>query len=208
MPKAPSLLRAGLTVILAYTVASVIWWLRLSWFYTSGTVAATNVFLPAGLWLEALGGTISISAVVEGVPYRQGVHALALQSGLLIVVALVAGTPWRSLTWRALAAGYVAACFFLVQVIGMAVYALMLRRSVDGGVLANDVEIGFAIFWALTPMGIGGWWAYRFWLPAFRATLLPARASVADTESADSAGPANAELTHEDEVPVSRTSDT
>jgi hypothetical protein len=50
----------------------------------------------------------------------------------------------------------------------MAVYALLLRRSMDGGVLANDVEIGFAIFWALTPMGIGGWWAYRFWLPAFR----------------------------------------
>ena len=35
----------------------------------------------------------------------------------------------------------------------MAVYALLLRRSMDGGVLANDVEIGFAIFWALTPMG-------------------------------------------------------
>ncbi|MDA0799255.1 MAG: hypothetical protein O2884_11375 [Chloroflexi bacterium] len=185
MPEAPSLLRTGFTVIWAFIVASVAW-LRVSSFYSDGTVAATNVFLPDGLWLEWLGGTITINAVVEGATYRQGVHALALHSGLLIVVALVAGTPWRSLTWRALAAGYVAACFFLIQVIGMAVYVLLLRRSVDGGVLANDVEIGFAIFWALTPMGIGGWWAYRFWLPAFRirtvAPLAPVDAERIEAE--------------------------
>ena len=166
MPEAPSLLRTGFVVIWSFIVASLAW-VRVSSFYNEGAAATVNVLLPDHLWLEVLGRSITINAVAEGSTYRQGVDSLVLHSGLLIVIALVAGTPWHSLTWRALASVYVAACFFLVQVIGMVIFALMLRRSIDGGVLENDVQIGFAIFWALTPLVIGGGWAYRFWLPAF-----------------------------------------
>jgi hypothetical protein len=167
-PASPSLMRTGLTVIWSFIVASVIW-IRVSSFYNEGTVAATNVFLPDGLWLEVFGGSISINAMTNGAIDQQFITSLTLQSGLLIVLALVMGTPWRSLLWRAVAAGYVAACFFLIQIIGMSVFALMLRRAFHGEAGYNDVQIGFAIFWALTPMAIGGAWAYRFWLPAFRA---------------------------------------
>jgi hypothetical protein len=167
MPEAPSLLRTGLTVIWSFIVASVIW-ARTSSFYNEGTAAAANVFLPRDVWLDVFGRSLQISVVTETAPAVLGVNPLALHSGLLVVVALVAGTPWRSVTWRLVAGAYMAACFFLVQVIGMAIYALMLRQSVDGGVLVDDVRIGFAIFWGLTPMVIGGAWAYRFWLPAFR----------------------------------------
>lgn len=190
MPETPpSLLRTGLTVIWSFIVASVVW-IRVSGFYNEGTVAASNVFLPGELWLEVFSSSITINTVINDVTQRASITSLTLHSGLLIVLALVLGTPWRSLLWRALAATYVAACFFLIQVVGMVVYALMIRRFFSGETSYNDVQIGFAIFWALTPMAIGGAWAYRFWLPAFRTRREPnpERAAAADAspEAADS----------------------
>jgi hypothetical protein len=170
MREAPSLLRTGLTVIWSFIVASVAW-MRVSSFYNEGAVAATNVFLPNDLWLEVFGSSIAIKTLNAGVVEQDFITSLTLHSGFLVVLALVAGTPWRSWLWRGMAGVYVAACFFLIQIIGMAIFAVMLRRAFHGEVGYNEVQIGFAIFWALTPLAIGGAWAYRFWLPAFRAPV-------------------------------------
>jgi hypothetical protein len=173
MPQAPSLGRTSFVVIWSFVVVSVIW-TRLRTFYHDSIVAATNVLLPADLWLETRGAsTLTVNHFADGETYRHGIDSLVLHSGLLIVLALVAGTPARSWLWRLIAAGYVSACFFLVQLGGMTVFAVMLRNSLSGSVLANDVQIGFAIFWALTPLAIGGAWAYRFWLPPFRIAPSP-----------------------------------
>ena len=173
MPQAPSLGRTSFVVIWSFIVVSVVW-TRLGTFYNDAMVAAANVQLPANLWLETRGGsTLTVNHVADGEFYRHGIDSLVLHSGLLIVLALVAGTPVRSWLWRLIAAGYVSACFFLIQLVGMVVFAVMLRNSLSDAVLANDVRIGFAIFWALTPLGIGGAWAYRFWLPPFRIAPSP-----------------------------------
>src|SRR5665811_18452 len=163
----PSLLRTGLIVLWTFVVASLVW-TRFSSFYIDGIATAGNVLLPGGVWLDALAQSIVVRSVVDGETYREPINSLVLHSGLLIVVALVVGTPCRSLRWRLLAAACTGACFFLVQVAGVTEYALMLDRSLSGATDANDVSVGFAIFWALTPMIAGGAWTYRYWLPAFR----------------------------------------
>ena len=167
MQERPSLLRTGLVVGWAFVIVSLAW-VWVSSLYNDAIVAGANALLPSGLSLRTLGGTIIIDMTVDGQEFRHGIDSLVLHSGLLIVLALVAGTPARSGQWRAYAGGYVAACFFLLQVIAMAIFALMLRRSINGLAVGSDVQIGFAIFWALTPLAIGAAWAYRFWLPAFR----------------------------------------
>jgi hypothetical protein len=96
-----------------------------------------------------------------------------LHSGLIIVLALLAGTPQRSWIWRGGAAGIVVVLFYVLQVTGMVVYAVMLRRVIAGENLLGDVQIGFAIFWGLMPLGVGGLVAYRFWLPVFRRSERP-----------------------------------
>lgn len=163
----PSLARTGLTVIWTFIVASVVW-TRVSGFYNDAIAFVANLLLPGDLWLDAFARTIRIEHVANGETYRQSVDSLVLHSGLLIVVALVAGTPWRTARWRATAAACMAAGFFLLQVAGVAVFALMLKRSLLGGVTTDEVNVGFAIFWALTPLLAGGVWGYRYWLPPFR----------------------------------------
>lgn len=168
MREQPSLLRAAVTVLGTFVAVSVLW-VRISPLYNDAIAAAANVLLlPDDLWLESFARSIVVRHMLDGEAYRESINALVLHSGLLVIVALVSGTPWRSLRWRALAACYVAACFFLVQIVGLAVYALLLRGSLQGGVASPDVNVGFAIFWALTPIAVGGAWGYRFWLPAIR----------------------------------------
>ena len=168
MPNESSLLRTGLTAWVAFIVLSVAW-LLLGGLYTDGIVWGANGLLPSDLWLSRLGGTLSVRHVAGGEDYAHTIDSLVLHSGLLIVVALVAGTPERSWGWRTGAGVFIAAGFFLLQVVGMAVFAFMLRRTLTGAVLPGDVQIGFAIFWALTPLIVGGGFAYAFWLPVFRA---------------------------------------
>jgi hypothetical protein len=166
MPQGPSLVRLGLVVGWSFIVLSVVW-LRFAPTYNEALVSSANVFLPGDLWLAGFGDVIRVTHLAGGQEYRQDIDALVLHSGLLIVLALIAGTPSRSWLWRLFAGAMITGLFFLIQVVAMAVFATMLKRSLGPEVLEGDVQIAFAIFWALTPLSVGVAWAYRFWLPAF-----------------------------------------
>ena len=58
-----------------------------------------------------------------------------------------------------------AAGLFALQTSAITLLAFALRSAAGGGLALGDVLAGFAIFWALSPLVIGGAWAYRFWLP-------------------------------------------
>ena len=167
MREPPNLLRTAAVTGLGFLVISLVW-LPFSSTYDSVIVSGTNVLLPADMWLSRFGGTFMVRIVVEAKEYGLAVDALMLHSGLIIVLALVAGTPLRSWIWRGGAAGTVVILFYVLQVTGMAVYAVTLRSVIAGETLLGDVQIGFAIFWGLTPLVIGGLVTYRFWLPVFQ----------------------------------------
>ena len=161
------LLGAGLIAAWSLIVIGVVW-LRLSPLYEAWLVGGANILLPDDLWLGDFGPAITFNHASDGQSFRHGIDPLVLHSGMVIVLALVAATPGRSIRWRAQAAVAVAGGLFALQVAALAVFAFALRSSVSGGLLAGDALIGFAMFWASTPLVIGGAWAYRFWLPAFR----------------------------------------
>jgi hypothetical protein len=167
MREPPNLLRAAALTGVGFLAISLVW-LRFSSIYDSAIVSGANALLPADLWLSRFGGTLTVRIVADTKEYGLAVDALMLHSGLIIVLALVAGTPRRSWTWRGGAAGIVVVLFYVLQVTGMAVYAVTLRSVLVGENLLGDVQIGFAIFWGLTPLVVGGLVTYRFWLPVFR----------------------------------------
>ena len=167
MSPKPSLLHTGLILTWSFVVIGAVW-LRLSPFYDGLLAPAANAFLPAVLWLEDSGGTMVIHHAADGQHYGHAFDTLVLHSGLVIVLALVAATPGRSWPWRTVAGGSVIGGFFALQAAAMVAVAQALKSSVSGGLQAGDVWVGFAIFWALTPLAIGGAWVYRFWMPAMR----------------------------------------
>ncbi len=167
MSERSSLARSGLVAAWSFVVAEVVW-LRISPLYEGWLVAAGNAILPGDLRLEGIGSSISIWHVAGGQSYLHSIDTLVLHSGVVAVLALVAATPARSWRWRTLAAPAVTGGLFVVQVAGVAAFAVALRSAAGGGLPAGDALIGFAIFWALTPLLVGGGWAYRFWLPVFR----------------------------------------
>ncbi len=164
MPARPSLARTGLAAAWSLVVAAVVW-LRIGPLYEAWLVAGGNAVLPGELRLEHIGASIMVG---DGQAYLHTIDTLVLHSGLVAVLALVAATPARSWLWRGTAALAVIGGLFALQVAALAAFALALRSAVDGGVAAGDAFIGFAIFWALTPLVVGGAWAYRFWLGSFR----------------------------------------
>ena len=184
MQQGPSLLRAGLIVGWSFIFLSVVW-MRIADVYNGAIVSGANAFLPSDLWLSEFAGSLTVNHVAGGQEYRHGFDSLVLHSGLLIVLALVAGTPARGVAWRIAAGVFIAGNFFLVQVAALAIFALALKSSLSGTVLGGDVQIGFAIFWGLTPLIVGGALAYLFWLPLFRVPPRPL-----DTE--DGAAPVGA----------------
>ena len=172
MSERPSLLRSGLVAAWSFVVAAVVW-LRFSHLYEGWLVAGGNAILPDDLRLDGIGASIMIRHIAGGESYLYAVDTLVLHSGIVAVLALVAATPARSWRWRTAAVLAVTGGLFAVQVAGMAAFALALRSAVGGGLPAGDALIGFAIFWALTPLLVGGAWAYRFWLGSFRPAAAP-----------------------------------
>ena len=172
MSERPSLARSGLVAAWSFVVAAVIW-LRISPLYEGWLVAAGNAILPGDLRLEGIGSSISIWHVAGGQSYLHSIDTLVLHSGIVAVLALVAATPARSWRWRATAVVAVTGGLSAVQVAAVAAFALALRSALGGGLPAGDPFIGFAIFWALTPLLVGGAWAYRFWLASFRPVAAP-----------------------------------
>ena len=168
----PSLARSALVAAWSFVVAAVVW-LRISPLYEGWLVAGGNAILPGDLRLEGIGSSIGILLVAGGPSYLHSIDTLVLHSGIVAVLALVAATPARSWRWRATALVAVTGAFFAVQVAAVAAFALALRSAAGGGVPAGDALIGFAIFWALTPLLVGGAWAYRFWLVSFRPVPAP-----------------------------------
>lgn len=170
MPERPSLARTGLTAAWSLVVAAVVW-LRIGPLYEGWLVAGGNAILPGDLRLESIGASILIGS---GGGYLHTIDTLVLHSGVVAVLALVAATPARSWRWRGTAVLAVIGGLFALQVVGVSAFALALRSAAGGGVAAGDAFIGFAIFWALTPLVVGGAWAHRFWLGSFRqADALP-----------------------------------
>ena len=169
MPARPSLLRTALVAAWSLVVAAVVW-LRVGPFYEGWLVAGGNAILPGDLRLESIGASILVGS---GQAYLHAIDTLVLHSGIVAVLALVAATPARSWRWRGTAALAVIGGLFALQVAALAAFALALRSAAGGGLLAGDVFIGFAIFWALTPLVVGGAWAYRFWLGSFRPVAAP-----------------------------------
>ena len=167
MPERPSLLRSGLVAAWSLVVAAVVW-LRISPLYEGWLVAGGNAILPGDLRLEGIGASIMVRQLGVGQPYLHAIDTLVLHSGIVAVLALVAATPARSWRWRVVAVLAVIGGLFALQVAAVAAFALALQSAAGGGLLAGDVFIGFAIFWALTPLVVGGAWAYRFWLGSFR----------------------------------------
>ena len=163
-----NLLRTVLAAAWSFVVVGVVW-LRLSPFYEGWLVAGTNFVLPAGLMLEHAGTGLAVRVVYAGRDFAQGFDPLLLHSGIVIVLALVAATPGRSMRWRAAAVVVVAGALFALQVSAMASFAFALRNAAGGGLGLGEVLAGFAIFWALTPLVVGGAWAYHFWLPGLSA---------------------------------------
>ena len=172
MSERPSLARSGLVAAWSFVVAAVVWF-RISPLYEGWLVAGGNAILPGDLRLERVGSSISILLVASGQSNLYSIDTLVLHSGIVAVLALVAATPTRSWRWRATALVAVIGGLFAVQVAAVAAFALALRSAVGGGLLAGDALIGFAIFWALTPLLAGGAWAYRFWLVSFRPVAVP-----------------------------------
>jgi hypothetical protein len=165
MQPAPSLLRTGLATGWSFAILSLAL-VRLGWYYDGALATTASALLPDGTWLERFGGTLVVYHTVGDGVIKHATDSLMLHSGVVIILALVAGTPGRSWLWR-LAAGIVlGGAHFLFQAAGMAVFATMLVRTLDGTVLVGDALIGFAIFWALTPLVVGALWTWRFWLPA------------------------------------------
>ena len=162
-----SLLRIGLAAGLSFVVAGVVWY-RLGPLYDGSLASVATALLPADLWLEDSRRTLVIFHQADARLYRQAIDTLVLHSGVVIVLALVASTPNRAWPWLTSAVLSVTGGFFVLHVMALTIFALALRSSVSGGLLAGDVLIGFAIFWGLTPVVLGGAWAYRFWLPFFR----------------------------------------
>ena len=167
MSEPPSLLRSGLTAAWSLIVAAVVW-LRISPIYEGWLVAAGNAILPGDLRLESIGASIMVRHSGPGNPYLHTIDTLVLHSGIVAVLALVAATPARSWRWRGAAVAAVLGGFFALQTAAVAAFALALRSAAGGGLAAGDALIGFAIFWALTPLVVGGAWAHRFWLASFR----------------------------------------
>ena len=161
----PSLVRTGLVASWSFIVLGVVW-LRVGPYYDRLLVDAANAMLPPDLWLDVLGDAITINHAADAGRFRHGIDALVLHSGVVIVLALASATPARSWAWRIAAGVALTGGFLALQSIAMAVFARSLKDSLSGAVLAGDVLIGFAIFWALTPLAVGGVWVYRFWLPA------------------------------------------
>ena len=166
MSRPPSLLRVGLAAGLGFIVAGAVWY-RLGPFYDAWLASAATALLPADLWLEDSRRTLVIVYQGDAQPYRQAIDTLVLHSGVVIVLALVASTPNRSWRWLTAAGLAVTVGFFSLHVVALTIFGLALRASVSGGLLAGDALIGFAIFWGLTPVVLGGAWAYWFWLPVF-----------------------------------------
>ncbi|MCH8848636.1 MAG: hypothetical protein IIC32_06655 [Chloroflexi bacterium] len=164
MREPPSLLRTGLAAAWSLGVAAVVW-LRVSPLYEGWLVAAGNAVLPGDLRLERIGASIMVGS---GDAYLHAIDTLVLHSGIVAVLAVVAATPARSWRWRATAVLAVVGGLFALQVAGVSAFALALRSAAGGGVAPGDAFIGFAIFWALTPLVVGGAWAHRFWLGSFR----------------------------------------
>ena len=172
MSERPSLPRSGLVAAWSFVVAAV-FWLRISPLYEGWLVAGGNAILPGDLRLEGIGASIVIWQAAGGQSYLHAIDTLVLHSGVVAVLALVAATPARSWHWRATAVVAVTGGLFALQVAALAVFALALRSAAGGGLQAGDALIGFAIFWALTPLLAGGAWAYRFWLGSFRPVAAP-----------------------------------
>ncbi len=172
MLERPSLPRPGLAAAWSLVVAAVVW-LRVGPFYEGWLVAGSNAILPGDLRLESIGASIMVAS---GEAYLHAIDTLVLHSGIVAVLALVAATPARSWLWRGTGALAVVSGLYALQVAALTAFALALRSAAGGGLLAGDVFIGFAIFWALTPLVVGGAWAYRFWLGSFR----PAKAQAYD----------------------------
>ncbi len=172
MSERPSLPRTGLFAAWSFLVAAVVWF-RISPLYEAWLVAGGNAVLPSDLRLEDIGSSIMIRTLGAGQPYLYAIDTLLLHSGIVAVLALVAATPAHSWRWRATAVVAVTGGLFALQVAAVAAFALALRSAASGGLLAGDAFIGFAIFWALTPLLVGGAWAYHFWLGSFRPVAAP-----------------------------------
>lgn len=173
------LLWAVLAAAWGFVVVGVVW-LRLSLFYEEWLVAGTNLVLPPGVMLEHAGTALAVRVVRDGLDFVQRFDPLLLHSGIVIVLSLVAATPGRKILWRTAAVLAAAGGLFALQVSAMAAFALALQSAAGGGLGVGDVLAGFAIFWALTPLVVGGAWAYHFWLPG-----LSARPATPDSPTAE-----------------------
>ena len=168
MAATPSLLRSTLNVAWIFVVLGAAW-IFASSRYDNSLIALAGALSPDRATVEHLGSSIAITLNDSAGRPDFLFSTVTLHSGLLVVLSLVLATPMRSVSWRVRMAAMALGGVFLVHALAVGLLAWALLRSAEGAWLLGDVLIGFAIFWGVAPALLGGFWVYRYWLPAFRA---------------------------------------
>lgn len=169
MSHAPRGLLAGFGRVTALLLGMALPWRFLAPYYNDALVVIAGPLSPPSVALQREGLDIVFryeEHSLMATPCEGGLNGLALQGGLLLVLALVAATPGMRKEWRGLGMLAAGGLFLLAHVLVVSGFSWGLlrcvqERSLDIYSLSPALPFAYVVLPALA----GGVWCLRYWLP-------------------------------------------
>lgn len=127
--------------------------------------------VPRGIVLRATEDQVRVEFLGQAPVAWLNIHGFIMHFGLILVLALVAATPGLALPRLALGVAATAVLAPVAHALGLTAWLWALSAALGAGASLATFErlmTGFAVFWGVVPIVVGGVWCYRFWLPALR----------------------------------------